>query len=140
MTVRNATTDDIPCVVSMEKCFFSIPLSEDDLVSYLNDSLFRVCVAECNGEIAGYCVYYVVDTEASIISIATESRFRRQGIASALIGFIISEPVKVVHLEVRVSNTPAISLYDKLGFVNLGIRKNIYERPSEDGYIMELRP
>ena len=41
-----------------------------------------------------------------------------------------------IFLEVRVSNTPAIALYEKMRFENLGIRKNFYDHPREDAYIM----
>lgn len=44
--------------------------------------------------------------------------------------------VERIVLEARVTNEAAISLYQKMGFVNLGIRKNLYEHPVEDGVIM----
>ena len=46
------------------------------------------------------------------------------------------EGVEAFTLEVRVSNTPAIKLYEKLGFVNQGIRKNFYQNPVEDAIVM----
>ena len=41
-----------------------------------------------------------------------------------------------ITLEVRVSNTVAINLYESLGFVNCGIRKKFYTDNNEDGIIM----
>jgi len=41
-----------------------------------------------------------------------------------------------VVLEVRISNASAIHLYEKCGFVNVGVRKGFYEQPKEDAYIM----
>ena len=40
-------------------------------------------------------------------------------------------------LEVRVSNAPAIALYEKLGFSPLGVRPGFYEAPREDALIMQ---
>ena len=44
--------------------------------------------------------------------------------------------IEKIFLEVRVSNIPAISLYEKMGFESLGVRKNFYEHPQEDASIM----
>ena len=42
------------------------------------------------------------------------------------------------YLEVRKSNTAAQRLYEKLGFVSAGVRKNFYEKPSEDAVLMQM--
>ena len=44
--------------------------------------------------------------------------------------------VSDITLEVRETNVPAISLYEKLGFEEAGIRKNFYEKPVENALIM----
>ena len=84
----------------------------------------------------------MVPYEADILNITVRPEARRQGIATQLLGKIgeLAEPrgVTVIHLEVRESNTPARTLYGKLGFTVDGIRKNYYERPRENAVLMTL--
>ncbi|MEE3378515.1 MAG: ribosomal protein S18-alanine N-acetyltransferase, partial [Lachnospiraceae bacterium] len=90
----------------------------------------------------GYAGLLMVPYEADILNITVRPEARRQGIATQLLGKIgeLSEPrgVTVIHLEVRESNTPARTLYEKLGFTVDGIRKNYYERPRENAVLMTL--
>ncbi|MFR0944555.1 MAG: GNAT family N-acetyltransferase [Clostridia bacterium] len=44
--------------------------------------------------------------------------------------------VRVIHLDVRLSNTPARNLYESLGFVQDGLRKGYYDLPKEDALLM----
>ena len=78
-----------------------------------------------------------------VISIAVLSEYRRRGIGSALLREAINVmqrnyDVDAVYLEVRVSNYPAISLYEKFGFVKARIIKGYY-RDGEDAYVMVKR-
>ncbi len=78
-----------------------------------------------------------------VISIAVLQEYRRRGIGSAL----MSEALKIfekkydvdsVYLEVRVSNQPAINMYEKFGFVKARIIRGYY-RDGEDAYVMVKR-
>ena len=70
-------------------------------------------------------------------------RYRNRGVAQAMLGELIargeSDQVEAFTLEVRVSNAPAIHIYEKLGFVCEGIRPGFYEKPREDAMIMWRR-
>ena len=44
--------------------------------------------------------------------------------------------VRVIHLDVRIGNTPARNLYESLGFVQDGLRKGYYDLPKEDAVLM----
>jgi ribosomal-protein-alanine N-acetyltransferase len=46
---------------------------------------------------------------------------------------------RLITLEVRPSNTAAVSLYKKLGFKMMGIRKGYYSMPPEDALVLGLR-
>lgn len=71
-----------------------------------------------------------------ITNVAVKNKYRRKGVAVGLLSELIDlakeADSEFVSLEVRCSNTPAISLYGKLGFGKIGIRKNFYENPRED--------
>ena len=60
-------------------------------------------------------------------------------IVQALIKHAKAERLASISLEVRVSNAPAIALYRKVGFAEVGRRKGFYTRPTEDALIMELK-
>ena len=77
------------------------------------------------------------------MKIGVHPDFRKQGWGEAILMQGIREAkhrkMRNLFLEVRVSNQSAQSLYHKLGFQNLGLRKSIYDLPLEDGYVMEIR-
>ncbi len=133
----------IPEAAEIEKLCFSEPWSEDALL-YMCTSprTHAVAVIErSSGRLAAYggCEY-VLD-EANIVNVATHPDFRRRGCAEALLGkmeeFLLERGVADVYLEVRVSNTPARTLYEKLGFCAVGVRKSYYRFPTEDAVVMK---
>ena len=127
----------------IENLCFSEPWSEDALLYMCSaPTTHAVAVIErSSGRLAAYggCEY-VLD-EANIVNVATHPDFRRRGCAEALIGkmeeFLAENGVTDVYLEVRVSNTPARTLYEKLGFLAVGLRKNYYRFPTEDAVVMK---
>ena len=139
-SVIDAEIRHVPEIARLEKEIFSDPWSEKSLTDTLsgNNSLFLVC--EKDGEVAGYVVCYVVYDEAAIANVAVSPKYRRQGIAEAIISElqrrVRQRDCLTVTLEVRVSNTPAISLYEKLGFKTVGTRRGFYSKPREDAYVM----
>lgn len=158
MTIREMNFDDIAEIAEIEKLYSETPWDANGLLTYLlrDDTIFLVAdsldfVPE-EGEapedyydtphLLGYAGLLMVPYEADILNITVRPEARRQGIATQLLGKIgeLSEPrgVTVIHLEVRESNTPARTLYEKLGFTVDGIRKNYYERPRENAVLMTL--
>ncbi|MBR3070219.1 MAG: ribosomal protein S18-alanine N-acetyltransferase [Lachnospiraceae bacterium] len=158
MTIREMNFDDIAEIAEIEKLYSETPWDANGLLTYLlrDDTIFLVAdsldfVPE-EGEVPedyydtphllGYAGLLMVPYEADILNITVRPEARRQGIATQLLGKIgeLSEPrgVTVIHLEVRESNTPARTLYKKLGFTVDGIRKNYYERPRENAVLMTL--
>ena len=76
-----------------------------------------------------------------MMNIAVDASFRRRKIAEQLVNSLIEALKMQFHsnsltLEVRVSNVPAISLYEKLGFIQVGRRPGYYRNPREDAYIL----
>ena len=81
--------------------------------------------------------------EGEITNVAVAKKFRRRGIGRALMEYMLKEAellgMESATLEVRISNTPAIRLYESLGFQGEGVRPNFYEKPKEDALIMWKR-
>ncbi len=105
------------------------------------NSIFLCAV--CDNKVLGVCVFSVVCDEATLQNIAVLPSVRGRNIATELLQFSLEllkgEGVTSLFLEVRCSNIAAISLYEKLGFERVSRRKNLYEHPSEDGWLYRLR-
>ena len=134
-------TQDIPAVVEIENQCFSLPWSEKSFEDSLSreDTIFLVCVDKV---VTGYMGMYLSFEEASVTNVAVSPCFRKKGYGEALVeaAKVAAEEagIECIFLEVRQSNVPAISLYKKLGFEELGIRKKFYEHPVEDAIIMKV--
>ena len=141
MLIRNMKLGDIQAAVEIEKKCFSQPWSEKSFQdsNARDDTVFLVCE---DGTVTGYIGMYLCFDEASITNVAVSPEYRNRGYGELLVK-AAKEAAKaagavVILLEVRQSNEPAISLYKKLGFEELGIRKNFYEHPVEDAIIMKV--
>ena len=92
------------------------------------------------GQVIGYVGSQTVLGETDMMNIAVQPDYRKQGVAQMLISELIAQlatnDVKCLTLEVRVSNDPAISLYHKMGFEQVGRRPNYYHNPKEDALIL----
>jgi len=110
------------------------------LLLYLNLSPETFLVAEKEGELIGYVVGVVKKWgEGHVISLAVHPKYRRKGVATALMRELLKrfaeKGAKAARLEVRVSNEAAIKLYEKLNFRKVGVVKNYYP-DGEDAYLM----
>ncbi len=99
-------------------------------------SIFLKCVLD--NVIVGYIMARQVFDEVDIINVAIKKDCRAMGLGSKMMEKILSlsDNISIYSLEVRESNIPAIGLYEKFGFKRIGIRKNYYQSPKEDGLIM----
>ena len=90
--------------------------------------------------VAGYIGSQSVLGESDMMNVAVAPEYRRRGIAQALILELIrrlsQQGNRSLMLEVRASNTPAITLYQKLGFAQVGRRPKYYRNPKEDALIL----
>lgn len=139
MIIRTMNREDIAEVAAIEQQCFSQPWSEQGFADGLeHDAVFLV--AEENG-IIGYIGMYVSVPEGEITNVAVAPEARGNGCGKALVAamqqWACEHEVKRIVLEVRSGNATAIHVYEEVGFVKLGVRKNFYEFPREDADIME---
>ena len=97
-------------------------------------------VCEAEGRPVGFLAARRAADEAEILNIAVRRDFRRKGVASALLLAAIDEfrcfAIARVFLELRESNLPALTLYNRHGFLPSGGRKAYYHHPTEDAVCM----
>jgi len=127
-------------IAQLETICFSDPWSEKSIASELDNKLSFWLTAMDGDRLAGYIGSQTVMDETDMMNVAVHPDFRRKGIAEALVNTLVEELKKkgshCLTLEVRASNSPAISLYEKLGFSEIGRRKNYYRNPREDALIL----
>ena len=143
MLVRSMTMEDIEEVASIEKELFSMPWSKDGFKDALKRQENVLLVAEEEHKVVGYICMYCVCGEGEITNVGVRPNCQGKGIGKEIVRQALERGVKGqlqnIVLEVRVSNAPARSLYRNVGFKELGIRKNFYQMPTEDAYIMEWK-
>ena len=115
--------------------------SKDSFYSEVNNRVARYYTARSSdGKIVGYAGCWHIVDETHVTTLAVHPDYKRQHIADSLIVNLIqdcyNEFIKYITLEVRVSNIPAIKLYEKYGFKSLGTRKGYYQDNNEDALIM----
>ncbi len=97
------------------------------------------------GEMAvlGYVGSQSCFEDADILNVCVAPAARRRGVAEALMreleARLAPNGIEKITLEVRASNEPAIRLYEKLGYTQVGVRKGYYEKPREDALILQKK-
>ena len=140
MMIETMKASHVAQIADLEKICFSDPWSEKSVASELENKLAFWLVAVEGNRVAGYIGSQTVMDETDMMNVAVHPDFRRQGIAEALVIGLVEHlktmGSRCLTLEVRASNAPAIALYEKLGFHEIGRRKNYYRNPREDALIL----
>lgn len=140
MTFTQMKKAHVPQIAQLERLCFSDPWSENSIASELDNDLSLWIVALNDDMVVGYIGSQTVCGETDVMNIAVHPDWRRRGIAQILIEQLIlglqEWGSECLTLEVRASNVPAIRLYDKLGFTQIGRRPNYYRNPKEDALIL----
>ena len=140
MILTEMKPEHVAQVAALEKICFSDPWSERSVASELENELAYWLVALEGETVAGYIGSQTVMEETDMMNVAVHPDFRRKGIAEALVSGLVAalkeKGSRCLTLEVRASNEPAIRLYEKLGFVQIGRRPKYYRNPREDALIL----
>ena len=136
--------DHLESLERLERICFSRPWSRKMLAEELENQCAAFLVAEdaATGDVLGYAGLLVAADEGYITNVAVFPEQRRRGIAGQLLqvflNFAEANRLAFLTLEVRASNTAALSLYRKLGYAQVGRRRNYYDHPKEDAILMTL--
>ena len=136
--------DTVQAVARLEQELFTQPWSHHAIEEELSNetAVCKVLKHIETGEIGAYLLMHHVLDELYIERIATAPTCRRQGLSTKLLktarDFASQNGISRITLEVRVSNRPAVALYERNGFVCDGVRPRFYDAPKEDALIYSL--
>jgi ribosomal-protein-alanine N-acetyltransferase len=133
ITLRTIDESLLTSILSIEEQAHSHPWSKANILSAIASKRTTVMGAFFEEQLAGYAVFDCVIDEASLQNLSVHPKFQRKGIGRQLVQSIFEEYPQTQHvfLEVRISNKPAIALYEAMEFAELGVRPNYY--PSKNG-------
>lgn len=135
MRVRKMDPVDLPGVLKIEAMNYEFPWPEGVFKDCFRAMNYVNWVCEAPGDvIVGYCIISVAAGEAHIMNISVNPEFQRQGAARKMMEHVIEytrSRAEKLFLEVRPSNVGAVSLYRKVGFREIGVRKGYY--PAKNG-------
>ena len=141
LTIRQAKLFDVPALARIERDSFVSPWSAEEITrDVAQNERAYVAVAEINGEAVGYADMWIVAGEAQLFNIVVDPAYRGNEIGLKLLAHMLrvaAATCSVITLEVRRSNVPAISLYLKSGFRQVGVRKGYYTDNGEDAVLMD---
>ncbi len=136
---------DLRSVLEIEKLSFPHPWHESTFkgeIQHRPISFPQVIVHKTLHQVIGYVIFWLIGEDVQINNIAVHPDFRRLGIGEQVLRQVIEQVTfrgaRLISLEVRPSNTAALSLYKKLGFKLLGIRRGYYTMPPEDALVLGL--
>lgn len=130
-------------IAYLESVYFSRPWQYSDIKDAMrNDHIFFGAI-DLARNLHGYGAFKMVLGEAYVDNIVVDEKYRKKGVATAIINkmieYCIEHRASFITLEVRESNTTAISLYEKMGFEKVGVRKNFYSAPTENAILYTLQ-
>ncbi len=129
-------------VLEIENESFPDPWSYQSYADEIKNPMadYTLLVDENDNVVAFGGFWHILD-EGHITNIAVKKEFRQNKLGTLLVSEMIKsakeKEIKSMTLEVRVSNTPAIKLYEKMGFSSVGKRPKFYS-DGEDAFIMWL--
>lgn len=140
--IQKATQEDIPMISNIEGSLSHRILSNNLLSSTISNDNYYYFIAKINEQIIGYIAAEFMVDHFDLLSIAVLEEYRNKNVATLLLKELFKTcnelQIKEIFLEVRHSNIPAISFYEKAGFKNIGTRKNYYSDTNEDAHIYKI--
>jgi len=127
--LRRMSRDDLDDVMEIETHIYDFPWTRQIFADCLRVG-YMCYVSEVEGDVAGYCIMSTGASEAHVLNLCIAQRFQRLGLGEQLLSCLLQQAqrrqVGTVFLEVRPSNNAALSLYDKMGFNQIGTRTDYY--------------
>ena len=139
--MRSMSLADVDAVLAIEQTVQPYPWTRGNFSDALSGG-YRCVVDEIQNEIVSYAVLMPVLDEAELLTIGVAAGRQRQGLGRTMLAaqmrWAKTNNMRRIFLEVRVSNLPAIALYRKTGFIEIGARRGYYRNAQgcEDALVM----
>ena len=133
---------DLDAVLAIEAESFTSPWTREMYVAELANVGVSFCylARDAARQTVGFCSFWRVLDELHVNNLAVAQAYRRRGIGTALMTFVLNEGTRLgahrATLEVRRSNEAARQLYERLGFLAAGVRRAYYTNPIEDALVL----
>jgi ribosomal-protein-alanine N-acetyltransferase len=139
--VRKMRREDVDAVVAIETEAFSSPWRRETFLELIDRPTAELLVMDLGSrEVVGYAVLWCVLDQGELANVAIAKPMRGRGLGRALLREVLAvarrRGVETVFLEVRESNAPALGLYKRFGFSEVGHRRGYYDHPKEDARIL----
>ncbi len=142
IVIDGITTRDLDGIVAIEDVSFPSPWPRRLFEREIESERSYNRVMRINDIVVGYIITWTIYDEVHILNIAVHPEYREMGLGERLLTHCIkhsaSNSMKYAILEVRISNTGAKNLYEKLGFSTIQRRKKYYSDTGEDAFVMML--
>ena len=143
LVIKPLTEEYVDAVCDLEEEAFSMPWHKESFLEMIRNKDACYLVGIINDEVVASCGLRNIVGDGEITNVVTAGNMRCKGVGKQMLLRLMEEGIKMgveaFTLEVRKSNAAAIHLYEGLGFVTEGVRKNFYEEPVEDALIMWKR-
>jgi ribosomal-protein-alanine N-acetyltransferase len=141
VAVRDMRAEDVDAVVAIETETFSSPWRRDTFHELIGrPNLVLLVMEHPSLGIVGYAVLWCVLDQGELANLAVVPPLRARGLGTRLLTRVMDvareRGVATMYLEVRESNAPALELYRRFGFSQVGLRRGYYDRPKEDARIL----
>jgi ribosomal-protein-alanine N-acetyltransferase len=141
--IRKMAAGDVSRVAELEAEAFSTPWEAATFRTLLRRSGAECWVADHTGDVLGYYVLWCIQDQGELANIAVTEAWRGRAIGSRLLDHALETArgrgVESLYLEVRASNERAQAMYASRGFEQIGTRRDYYERPREDAWVLMKR-
>lgn len=138
--MREVRPSDMDAVQRIENDCFPVAWSRASLVQGMRQEKAIFLVAEIDRTVVGYALTWVVLDEAHLLKIAVDPGHQERGVGKLLLERTIEDTLardgRLIYLEVREANAPALALYDGFGFRPIGVRREYYPETKEDATVM----
>lgn len=145
LQLQPMTLDDVDAVTALDaRAFGESAWSRRHFVGELTESPISVfyTLVDAREHLLGYFGTWHIVEQLQLCTFAVDPDRHRLGLGSALLSCVIRLAQRLlcrsIQLEVRASNRPARTLYEKRGFIEQAVRRNLYSKPTEDGLLMDL--